>query len=190
MKFYAITATAIAALALTACADIDVTADTDSGTQAMLDRIAIEDMVVEYYAHLGGGDAGASDAYFTEDAIFDVNGMVANGRAEIEEIYAGIGEDDTSASNGGGQFHMILSNPVIKVDGDTATAQFLWTGIRNADISAPPVLVEQGREYDKLTKVDGKWLFTHRVVIGESGLPEGQYADWTPRLHFSFDARE
>ncbi|GAA0271573.1 hypothetical protein GCM10009127_09760 [Alteraurantiacibacter aestuarii] len=186
MKFHAITATAIAALALSACADIDVSADVDSETQAVMDRVAIEDMVIEYYAHLGGGEASAFGDYFTEDAIFDVNGLVANGREEIEAIYAGIGEDETSASNGGGQFHMILSNPVIRVDGDHATAQFLWTGIRNAEISAPPVLVEQGREYDKLQKVDGKWLFTHRVVIAESGLPEGQYENWTPRLDFSF----
>lgn len=172
-------------LGLGACSEASTAIDAE--TQEILDRIVIEDMVVEYYAHLGGGDAGAFDDYFTEDAIFDVNGIVANGRAEIEEIYAGIGEDDTSASNGGGQFHMILSNPVIEVDGDTATAQFIWTGIRNEDISAPPEFVEQGREYDRLVKVDGTWKFAHRVVIAESGLPAGQYEDWTPRLDFSFD---
>lgn len=179
---------ALGLLTLAACGNVEVQVDSDM--QETLDRVAIEDMVTEYYAHLGGGDAGAFDAYFTEDAIFDVNGIVANGRAEIEAIYAGIGEDATSASNGGGQFHMLLTNPVIHVDGDTATAQFIWTGIRNTNIDEPPVFVEQGREYDKLVKVDGTWKFAHRVVIAESGLPENQRETWQPRLDFSFDDME
>ncbi len=103
-------------------------AGVDAETQAMLDRVAIEDMVVEYYAHLGSGDAGAFDDYFTEDAVFDVNGNIATGRDEIEALYVAIGENPTSASNGGGPFRMVLSNPVIEVDGDTALASFVWTG--------------------------------------------------------------
>lgn len=178
----------LALLALAACNAAAPAGAPDASTQAVLDRVAIEDMVVEYYAHLGGGDAGAFDDYFTEDAVFDVNGNVANGRAEIEALYAAIGENPTSASNGGGPFRMILSNPVIDVDGDTATARFIWTGVRNPAIGEPPVIEEQGREYDRLVKVDGTWKFAHRVVIADSGLPEGQYPEWTRRPDFSFAA--
>lgn len=177
----------LACLALSACNQQTADAGPDPAVQAMLDRVAIEDMVVDYYAHLGGGDAGAFDAYFTEDAVFDVNGNIATGRAEIEAMYAAIGENPTSASNGGGPFRMILSNPVIEVDGDTATARFIWTGIRNPAIDQPPVIDEQGREYDRLVKVNGEWKFAHRVVIADSGLPEGQYPAWSPRLDFAFD---
>ncbi len=178
---------ALAACALLAgCAVAGAQGGDATQMQALADRVAIEDLVVEYYAHLGGGDAGAFDDYFTEDAVFDVNGNVANGRAEIEAMYAAIGENPTSASNGGGPFRMILSNPVIAVDGDTATARFIWTGIRNPAIGDPPVFEEQGREYDRLVKVDGAWKFAHRVVIADSGLPEGQYPKWEPRLDFSF----
>jgi len=173
------------ALALAGCQQAD--AQDDPAGQQVLDRVAIEDMVVEYYAHLGGGDAGAFDEYFTEDAVFDVNGNIANGRAEIEAMYAAIGEDPTSASNSGGPFRMILSNPVIKVTGNSATARFIWTGISNPAIDQPPVFEEQGREYDRLVKVDGAWKFAHRVVIADSGLPERQYPNWEPRLDFSFD---
>lgn len=178
-------AAALGLLSLAACGEVEVQVDSDM--QATLDRVAIEDMVTEYYAHLGGGDASAFDEYFTEDAVFDVNGNIATGREEIEALYAEIGGDESSASNQGGPFHMILSNPVIEVDGDTATAQFIWTGIGNPDISAPPVIIEQGREYDRLVKVDGTWKFAHRVVIAESGLPMEQYPRWEPRLDFSFD---
>lgn len=187
MKLYKFTAV-IATAALSACSQ----PAEDAEAQAVLDRIAIEDMVVEYYAHLGGSDAGAFDDYFTEDAVFDVNGIVANGREEIEAIYAGMreeGENGETAtqSDDGGVFRMLLSNPVIHVDGDTATASFIWTGIRNTAIGEPPVFVEQGREFDRLRKIDGEWKFSHRVVIADSGLPEGQYETYTPRMDFGVE---
>jgi len=180
----------LAALSLVACGDVEVTAEADASTEAIIDRIAIEDLVVEYYASLGGSDAHAFDAYFTEDAVFDVNGVVANGREEIAGIYEGLGEDETSAGNGEGPFRMILSNPIIKVDGDTATASFIWTGIRNPTIDGPPVFVEQGREYDRLIKVDGAWKFTHRVVVADSGLPASMNETWERRADFSFEDAE
>ncbi len=188
MKAVSASAAALVALSLAACNEISVEVDTD--LQELQDRIAIEDMVVEYYANLGGGDAHAFDDYFTEDAIFDVNGIVANGREEIAGIYEGLGDDDTSAGNTEGPFRMILSNAVVDVDGDTATASFIWTGISNPEIGAPPVFVEQGREYDRLVKVDGEWKFTHRVVIADSGLPESMKETWERRADFSFDAAE
>ena len=174
-----------ALLALSACQQ-QATAP-DAATRAMLDRIAIEDLVVGYYAHLGGGDAHAFDTYFTEDAVFDVNGIVANGRSEIAGIYEGLGDDDTSAGNGEGPFRMILSNPVITVEGDNATASFIWTGIRNPTIDGPPVFVEQGREYDKLVREDGTWKFSHRVVIADSGLPASMTGTWQRRADFGVD---
>lgn len=183
MNTYLVRGSALAFLALAACSQPVA----DPETQAVLDRVAIEDMVVEYYAHLGGGDAGAFDEYFTETAVFDVNGNVATGRAEIEALYGSIGEDPSSASNQGGPFRMLLSNPVIHVDGDSATASFIWTGIGNSSIDQPPQLLEQGREFDRLVRVDGAWKFSHRVVIADSGLPEGQYPNYTPRMDFGVE---
>lgn len=192
MKTGAIMGLCAASLALAACNQASGSAEADPAVQAMMDRIAIEDMVVHYYAHLGGGDAGAFHAYFTEDAIFDVNGIVANGREEIAAIYAGMQEEgsDNSTASEEGPFRMILSNPVIEVDGETATASFIWTGITNTSIDAPPVFTEQGREYDKLVKVDGVWKFQHRVVVADSGLPADQYEGWTRRADFRFDTEQ
>lgn len=177
----------LALVALSGCNVEGSGGSPDPAAQAMLDRVAIEDMVVDYYSHLGGDDAGAFDDYFTEDAVLDVNGDVATGQAEIEALYVAIGGNPTSASNGGGPFRMVLSNPVITVEGDRATASFIWTGMRNPSTGAPPVIDEQGREFDRLVKVDGRWKFAHRVVIADSGLPEGQYPNYTPRLDFGVD---
>jgi ketosteroid isomerase-like protein len=151
--------------------------------QALFDRLAIEDLVTRYYENFGGDAAGQFGSYYTENAVFDVNGVISTGREEIEALYAAMdSEGDAPAAQG--TFHMIISNPVIDVDGDSATAKFLWTGVMNADIKARPQLYEQGREYDSLVRRDGKWLIRKRTVIADSGLPERFAATYQPRKDY------
>ncbi|KRA80706.1 nuclear transport factor 2 family protein [Altererythrobacter sp. Root672] len=154
-----------------------------SADSTLADRIAIEDMVTRYYAHFGTKNAGAFGDYYTEDAVFDVNGIISTGKKEIEALYAS-SEDEPDNVTNEGVFHMVLSNPVIEVEGDKATATFLWTGISNPDPKAPPQIAEHGREYDKLVKQDGKWLIAKRVVIADSALPERYAATYQPRLDY------
>ena len=173
---------ALAALALAGCtANVGGQAP-DPATQAMLDRVAIQDLVGRYYANFGKSDNHAFEEYFTDDAVLDVNGKVAHGKAEVPGIYAALAGDANPASQG--VSHMILSNPVIDVNGDTATATFLWTGVLNRNIDDHPMLWEQGREYDRLVKKNGKWLIDHRVVIADSGLPKSMKDTYTPRTDF------
>jgi uncharacterized protein (TIGR02246 family) len=176
----------LAALALAGC-NAELNAELDPETQALLDKVAIADLLTRYYEGLGGGDAAAFNDYYTEDATFDVNGIVAEGKEEIEAIYAGL-DDGGEAPATEGTFHMIISNPVIDVDGDTATAKVLWTGIMNADLRSPPTFVEQGREYDRLVKRDGRWLIEKRVVVADSGLPENMVATYDKREGYDIAA--
>jgi len=158
------------------------------------DRIAIEDLIVGYYEHLGSGSAEGVGEYYTEDAVFDVNGVVLTGPEEIEGIYGGLGAEaeteqastapSAAEAEQGPVAHMLLSNPVIDVQGDTATAKFIWTQISNPDIKGPPVFVEQGREYDLLVKRDGRWLIRKRAVIADSGMPDMFDATYRPRLDY------
>lgn len=174
---------AVGALVVPHVPGLAATGDATAAESTLADRIAIEDLVTRYYAHLGTDDAGAFGDYYTENAVFDVNGIVSTGRQEIEALYASMGEDaDNVAAEG--VFHMVLSNPVIEVEGDNATATFLWTGILNPDPKAPPQVAEHGREYDKLVKQDGKWLIAKRVVIADSALPERYAATYQPRLDY------
>ena len=158
------------ALALGACT---ATAAPDKGidapAQALLDKVAITDLLGSYYG--GFSNAGADfTRYYTDDATFDVNGHVAHGKQEIEGIYKGLASTGESPATRG-TFHMLMTNPVVQVNGDAATASLLWTGILNTKVDAPPQFVEQGREYDRLVKKDGQWLIAKRVVIADSGLP-------------------
>ena len=161
---------------------------TDAVGSELADRIAIEDMVTRYYGNFGKQDAAEDfGAFYTEDAVFDVNGIVSTGREAIEAFYAESAEEaDAPAAQG--TFHMMISNPVIDVNGDTATAQFMWTGVMNTGIQERPLLFEQGREYDELVKQDGEWRIKKRVVIADSGLPDRYMATYEPRLDYRIDA--
>ncbi len=178
---------AASALALTAC---NQSAEPNAEMQQLMDRIAIEDMVVDYYSHLGKDDDDAFTRYFTEDAVFEVNGIVANGRDEIRAIYEATGGEDEEQEGDeelGPLFHMMLTNAVINVDGDAATASFIWTGVENASLSEHPEITEQGREYDRLVREDGVWKFSHRIVIADSALPDAHRATYNAQREFSFD---
>ena len=157
---------------------------------SLADRIAIEDMVTRYYGNFGKQDAAEDfGAFYTEDAVFDVNGIVSTGREAIEAFYAESAEEaDAPAAQG--TFHMIISNPVIDVDGETATASFFWTGVINTAIQERPQLLEQGREYDLLVRQDGEWRIKKRVVIADSGLPERYMATYEPRMDYRIEAGE
>ena len=63
--------------------------------------------------------------------------------------------------------------------------QFLWTQTLNDTIKGPPRFIEQGREFDRLKKVDGEWKITKRVVIADSGLPDMFDPTFEPRLDYS-----
>lgn len=141
--------------------------------QTLADRAMIEDLLVDYYAQLGSGrhDFGA---FFEPDGVIDVNGTVAQGQAAIEEVYRKAAEATPPQP---GVFRMVLSNLRVTVNGDTATADAIWTGIHSADVHATPQLVEQGRESDQLVKRDGRWYFKHRVISSDGGLdPESFFA--------------
>jgi ketosteroid isomerase-like protein len=148
--------------------------------QTLLDRILIEDLVTSYYSNLGGGGHGFSD-YYTDDAVFDLCGKIYKGKDGIEQSYKDLGGTNPIPR---GTFHMMLTNPQISVTGDTAVATFIWTGILNEQVKAPPRFIEQGREYDRLVKRNGQWRISYRAVIADSGLPDFCDASHTPRKDY------
>ena len=42
-------------------------------------------------------------------------------------------------------------------------------------------MLEQGREYDKLVKLEGKWFIKERYITSDSGLPEMWEGTYEPR---------
>jgi hypothetical protein len=147
----------------------------------LLDRIQIEDLLTRYYYDLAQGESHALSEYFTVDALLDVDGTVAKGRAEIAKLYEPEGAERAKPAAPRPQNHMLLTNPVIEVKGNTATAHVIWTGVMNDGVGKPPKLYEQGREDTELVKPDGKWLIQRRYISSDSGLPDRFDATYKPR---------
>ncbi len=178
---------------LAGCAEMEE--EDEAALQEVLDRSRIEQMLVSYYSHFGSDENEDFAAYYTDDAVFDVNGIVSTGHEEITALYnnadgADEGESDgeAAAPEPEGRFRMIASNIEIDIDGDTATASLVWTGVMNADPYGPPTLAEQGREYDRFKRQDdGSWLISHRVVIADSGVPPFYGTAFDPNREFGVE---
>jgi hypothetical protein len=158
-------AAAVAALAVPAFAKPPRT------TQAnLLDRVQIEDLLVDYYQPLGGGKQESLADFFTPDGVIDVNGRVYSGHKGIEQAY----KDAGAANNGNptfkGKFTMLMNNPRIEVKGDTATADVVWTGTVTSKVADQPHFAEQGKEHDDFVKVKSEWLITKRIITSTGGL--------------------
>jgi ketosteroid isomerase-like protein len=151
------------------------------------DRQAIEKLLLDYYSHLGSGSGKGFGAFFTEDAVLDINGIILKGHAEIQKIY-----DDSSAGKEKKELpweqlhvdYMHVTNMNITVNGDTATARMFWTGIVSDHVNKPPQFEEMGREYDLLVKRDGKWLIQKRVIIADAGMPVGHNKTYKRALDY------
>ena len=137
--------------------------------QELLDKAAIEELLIDYYTQLGGGGKGFSD-YYVEDSVLDVDGSVAKGREEIENLYKLAATDTDSATTREGSFRMLLNNIRINVNGDSATGSAFWVGIYSATPKAMAEIAEHGRENDEFIKRDGRWYFKHRMITSDSGI--------------------
>jgi hypothetical protein len=129
----------------------------------LIDRAQIEDMLIDYYEALSAGSTHF-DSYYTDDASVDVNGIVKHGKGPIDDLYKTIPKSK-------GTVHVLLTNPKIVVDGNSATADVIWTEVYSETHTALPQIVEQGREHDELVKQGGRWYLKKRVVTNDGGLP-------------------
>lgn len=141
-----------------------------STTQAtLLDRILIEELMVRYYTVLAAEARHDIGAYFTDDAVLEANDLVLEGRDAIQNLYA-TGKDPRILA--GSKYNMLLSNPRIRIDGDTATLDAIWTLFIADNVKSTPRILEQGSEHSELVKRNGRWLITKRVIASHGGMPE------------------
>ena len=150
--------------------------------ETLLDRIQVEDLLTRYYYDLSRSNAHELSEYFTEDALLDVDGTVAKGRAEIGKLYQNPApEPKQPAQAPGRRMQMLLTNPIITIKGNTATAHVIWTGVMNEGIGKLPQIVEQGREDTELVKQNGKWLIKRRYITADGRMPNRFDKNYKPR---------
>ena len=146
---------------------------------ALIDRAAIENLMVDYYSHIGNSSFNFGQ-YFVKDGVLDVNGIVAKGAEQIKALYvrasggsAAAPKQDPNAPPPG-MFIMQLTNLKVEVKGNTATADMFWSSVESKTLISPPSVTEYGTDHTELVKQNGHWLIKHRVVTSGGGMPEGE----------------
>ncbi len=147
---------------------------------ALIDRAVIENLMVDYYSHIGNSSFNFGQ-YFVKDGVLDVNGIVAKGAEEIKALYvrasggaaAAPPKKDPNAPPRG-MFIMQLTNLKVEVTGNTATADMFWSSVESKTLISPPSVTEYGRDHTELVKQSGHWLIRQRVVTSGGGMPEGE----------------
>jgi hypothetical protein len=137
-----------------------------STSETLLDRVNIEDMMVEYYTVLSTDDHTTLGQYFAEDAQLDLEGKIINGRDAIEKLYNEVRDAKLVP---GTRNSTLLNNPRIAIHGNTAEMDALWTVVISDVVTAPPRLIEHGADHSEFVKKDGRWLITKRTIVSYSG---------------------
>jgi uncharacterized protein (TIGR02246 family) len=126
----------------------------------MDDRQMISDLFVRYTTALDAGDVETIVGCFTEDGALESPAVgVYAGRQGIREF----AERFARFHERGSQLRHFISNLAVQLEGDEARATcYLLTVItRNGKTELMP----PGRYDCRLEKIDGQWLFRHRLVV-------------------------
>jgi uncharacterized protein (TIGR02246 family) len=161
-----------AALALS-LAPAPVRAETPQYTaQALADRAAIEDLLTRYYNNFGKGAETRMGEFYAPDGEMILGPNSYKGIKAIEGAYAAVPADAPQKS--AFALNILISNMLVTVHGDTATARLVFTETITEKQGDAPKILTQGHEFDHLVKRDGKWLISKRQIMGANGVPK----DW------------
>ena len=144
------------------------------------DRAAIENLQGRYLLAMDFHDPDAYAATFAEDGVLDwARGQIVGRKAIREFLASGKYNPTRGAKEVEGwppAFRHFITNQVIKVDGDRATAVTYWFQGGNLQDRGKFELALFGTYEDELVKVDGQWLFKKRAIYNE-GLENRHRAD-------------
>jgi uncharacterized protein (TIGR02246 family) len=135
----------------------------DPALLARLERLEdlaeIERLFYEYRRHLDARDMHAYSRLFTRDGEWSGRTGDAVGPEAIRAMLEANLTPNPPAPGATG-WH-IVSNPLIDLDGDRATASTTWALIRRAEGDEPKVEL-LGHYDDELAREDGRWRFKRR----------------------------
>ena len=133
--------------------------------RALEDREEIRLLLLDYGRHLDSRDLKAYASLFTVDGEWVGGFGTVKGRDSIQAFMEkNMGTGPNRANN----YHL-LSNFVITVQGDTATAWSRWAFIV-PDANGARV-AQAGRYDDTLVRENGRWRFKKRVASNDTAAP-------------------
>jgi uncharacterized protein (TIGR02246 family) len=122
------------------------------------EKDAIREVMAEYCFRLDNGRFPEMAALFTEDGTWDTAFGKGTGRAAIEALVQRIRQSATPLPRA---IHHV-TNIVIKLEGNIATAFSNWVTVQNSDQG--PKVGSAGSYTDEMVKQDGHWLFRYRKI--------------------------
>ncbi len=139
--------------------------------QRLEDKDEIHDLLIEYGRLLDDGDWVGYSQLFARQGTWTGSFGTATGPAEIlAMLRKTLGAAPPHDPNQVRSFHL-MTNCVIRVDGDRATATSRWTNFaRTDDNKLTPRLA--GHYVDVLVREDGKWKFLTRQAPRDIPNPE------------------
>ena len=144
-----------------------------AAVQEMIDKVAIGELQSRYMFAIDWQDAAAYGSVFTEDAKLEWPEGSAQGRDAIQNMVVGLKAyrrklAEASAPNKPAALRHFVTNRVIKIDGDRATAVAYWLDINNDNQIRTPYVPGYGHYEDELIRTADGWRFTSRKVFNET----------------------
>lgn len=137
----------------------------------LADRAAIADLITRYYNNFGNGVESKVGEFYAEDGEMVLGTRSYKGIEAIRGAYAAV--PATAPQRQSFALNILISNMLVVVHGDTATARLVFTETVTDKQGDAPRILTQGREFDNLVKRDGRWLISKRQILGANGVPEG-----------------
>ena len=133
--------------------------------QKFEDKEEIQNLLLDYGRHLDNRDFAAYSALFASDGEWIGGFGSVKGPANIKAFMEkNMGTQPNVAKN----YHL-LSNFVITVNGDTATAWSRWAFVVPGERGA--TIAQAGRYDDTLVRENGRWRFKRRVASNDTAGP-------------------
>ena len=153
----------------TQAAQAETVATLAARVQQLTDKAAIEQLLLDYGRHLDNRDFAAYGRLFAQDGEWVGGfGTASGGPAGIQAFME---KAMGTAPNRAGNYHL-LSNFVITVEGDTATAWSRWAFVVPGPSGA--TIAQAGRYDDTLVRENGQWRFKRRVASNDTPPPASQ----------------
>lgn len=140
--------------------------DLDARLRDMLDHHEIRQVLAEYCHACDRADAAMMAACYTGGDSFDDHGLIRAPGPDYARQMTAIMLDRSEAV-----WH-VLGQSLIKVDGDSASAETFFLGymrVRGQD-GAPRLNQLAGRFVDRLERIEGNWKIKHRTCVRDTSI--------------------
>jgi len=138
---------------------------TEARLQRFADKDEIQNVLLEYGRALDSRNFAAYSALFAQDGEWVGGFGSVKGPANIKAFM----EKNMGTNGNPTHNYHLLSNFVITVNGDTATAWSRWAFVQPQDRGA--VIAQAGSYDDTFVRENGVWKFKKRTASNDTGRP-------------------